>query len=531
MVYDSNMEQMQQAFVNPYFAMGVGMPQQMMPQPGGHPMGMPPNFANMPAPVPPGLSALYGACRAIYPAQANPLQVAAVLKYWLGGPDPLDYISMFANPGNPETGIPPHWHYVSFGLSDLHGDGRVHEMTPPNNPSGFGFELSFRLKKEIDESSPPTWPAAVMQSLAKYVFQSENLLCPGDHVSWHCSLDNSDSEIQHMLMTEDAQLGTVLTPFGPVTFIQIVGVCVSELQAAQKWNGPGLIDAMKGVEGAGGPWLVTDMRRGASIFELDPEVLESVEDGIAAEGSNLSGVTAKCSWTEKKPGSQDGRSESGEEIEEEESKQEKQSNSDSDGVLSKSLIASMGHEDDNDVNRSTLSPTASRSKVCSRSSRHSAMSVAKDDALTNLVAATSRMSFVSGHEASEAIELTETKFLPSVQIKLNLEAGILLPLVFRGRLKHGRHFTFKTVAGDLAITFMTEAVSGAYAKPEQPFALHGPWLQILIASDRVESLLGDLHELTTNPELLQLPKSFEWPDLNLSIVIAPEDLQVEEVGT
>ena len=45
----------------------------------------------------------------------------------LGGPDPLDYISMYANPGDPDKGVPPHWHYISFGLSDLHGDGRVHE--------------------------------------------------------------------------------------------------------------------------------------------------------------------------------------------------------------------------------------------------------------------------------------------------------------------------------------------------------------------------------------------------------------------
>ena len=45
----------------------------------------------------------------------------------LGGPDPLDYISMYANSGDQEQGIPPHWHYVTFGLSDLHGDGRVHE--------------------------------------------------------------------------------------------------------------------------------------------------------------------------------------------------------------------------------------------------------------------------------------------------------------------------------------------------------------------------------------------------------------------
>ena len=44
----------------------------------------------------------------------------------LGGPDPLDYISMYLNDGDEENNIPPHWHYVSFGLSDLHGDNRVH---------------------------------------------------------------------------------------------------------------------------------------------------------------------------------------------------------------------------------------------------------------------------------------------------------------------------------------------------------------------------------------------------------------------
>lgn len=32
----------------------------------------------------------------------------------LGGPDPLDYISMYANPGIPHENIPPHWHYIRF---------------------------------------------------------------------------------------------------------------------------------------------------------------------------------------------------------------------------------------------------------------------------------------------------------------------------------------------------------------------------------------------------------------------------------
>lgn len=31
---------------------------------------------------PPGLQAIYGECRRLYPDQANPLQVTAIVKYW-----------------------------------------------------------------------------------------------------------------------------------------------------------------------------------------------------------------------------------------------------------------------------------------------------------------------------------------------------------------------------------------------------------------------------------------------------------------
>ncbi|KXJ13276.1 Suppressor of fused-like [Exaiptasia diaphana] len=89
--------------------------------------GMPPPTI----PTPPGLEAIYSTLRRLYPDQPNPLQVTALVKYWIGGPDPLDFISMFGNPGNPMEGIPPHWHYVSSGLSDLHGDGRVHKLVGP----------------------------------------------------------------------------------------------------------------------------------------------------------------------------------------------------------------------------------------------------------------------------------------------------------------------------------------------------------------------------------------------------------------
>lgn len=64
----------------------------------------------------------------------------------------------------------------SFGLSDLHGDGRVHP--PPDrvvitagapSPSGYGLELTLRLSADTPHQ-PPLWPAALLQALARYIF-------------------------------------------------------------------------------------------------------------------------------------------------------------------------------------------------------------------------------------------------------------------------------------------------------------------------------------------------------------------------
>jgi suppressor of fused-like protein len=95
-------------------------------------------------------------------------------------------------------------------------------ISGPEGPSGFGFELTFRLKREDSDSSPPTWPAELMQGLARYVFQTGNILCPGDHVSWHVPLDNGESRLQHMLMAEDPQMSPVVSQCGKTQFVQVV---------------------------------------------------------------------------------------------------------------------------------------------------------------------------------------------------------------------------------------------------------------------------------------------------------------------
>lgn len=45
-------------------------------------------------------------------------------------------------------------------------------VTGTNEQSGYGLELTFRLKRQPGEINPPMWPASLMNSLARYVFQT-----------------------------------------------------------------------------------------------------------------------------------------------------------------------------------------------------------------------------------------------------------------------------------------------------------------------------------------------------------------------
>ncbi|KAE8749523.1 hypothetical protein FOCC_FOCC003788 [Frankliniella occidentalis] len=477
-------------------------------------MSFPPNILSV---TPPGLDSLYSLCRRVYPNQPNPLQVTALVKYWLGGPDPLDYISMYSHQGDAETKTPAHWHYISFGLSDLHGDGRVHEVSGNDSPSGFGFELTFRLRREPGETSPPTWPAALMQALAKYVFQSGNILCSGDHVSWHNALDNGESRIQHMLMTEDPVLGSLQTPLGQVTFIQIVGVCQEELQAAQRWNGKGMIDILKQTDGAGGPWLVTDMRRGESILELDVCVQEEIELGIETDGSDLSGVSARCSWVESDPdqvspcstdnedSGEGGNLKEGPAIKPENHNQSTKSHvgspippavSEEERIRIKSeLRKGLLSNRSKDSNDRLSSPFDSNGNSCRKNS------------------------FDDSSQGLESTELMRTRRLDGLHLTFNLESGLLLPLAIRGRVQHGRHFTFKSVLGDTAITLVASNVTGTFVTADNPFVAHGPWLQVLVSEDLAQQM-SESFELLTNE--ISLPKVFTWKGHKLAITIVAD---------
>lgn len=81
-----------------------------------------------------------------------------------------------------------------------------------------------------------------------------------------------------------------------------------------------------------------------------------------------------------------------------------------------------------------------------------------------------------------------------------LEAyNFCLPFLCRGRVKHGRHFTFKSVLGDTAITLVAPTVTGTLVDPEHPYVAHGPWLQVLIP-DELAQAMSESFEVFNNPE-------------------------------
>ena len=293
-----------------------------------------------------------------------------------------------------------------------------------------------------------------------------------------------------MLMTTDSQLKTISTPNGPVQFVQIVGITSDELLGAQHWNGCGVLEIMKRSPESGGPWLITNMRRGESIYDIDPLVADEIENGIETEGSNLSGVSAKISWQEVDPN-----------IIDYEASFTNESNIELESEMSCRITKDVSEQIKTTLKKGLLNTNCSVNDVMHQSN-------------------SDKTSFPGG-PSTDSAELYVTVKLPSLHITMNLESGALLPLALRGRLKHGRHFTFKSIVGNSAVTLVPPSVSGAFVDSSNPYATHGPWLQVYIPHNFIETMYSELSVLA-NPDEVSVPIVFKWPSRKLVITIVGE---------
>lgn len=65
-------------------------------------------------------------------------------------------------------------------------------------------------------------------------------------------------------------------------------------------------------------------------------------------------------------------------------------------------------------------------------------------------------------------------------------------IIFRGRIKHGRHFTFKALTGNATITFVASSVSGSLVSDEKPYVAEASWLQILVPDNFIDTMESSL---------------------------------------
>lgn len=177
-----------------------------------------------------GWQAITAVAEAAYPDQPAPLHYTTAVTYEEGGPDPLDGVSVYR-----ATEPMPHWHYVGYGLTDIY-DAEVTSVDDSGAElSGFGYELTLRVADEAaadPSGTPPAWPPALLQVIARHVVNSGEVFVPGSVVmSSNPLVQGVDTQITCLMFLADPDLKPTSTTSGEVRFVQAVGLTTDEAQA------------------------------------------------------------------------------------------------------------------------------------------------------------------------------------------------------------------------------------------------------------------------------------------------------------
>lgn len=161
---------------------------------------------------------LDAAVEAIYGDQ-KPQHYAPKLYYALGGEDPLDGISIYNDEKN------KCYHYVTYGFTELYDK----ENNDPD-VSGFGFELTFRLKYDRISETYPVWPVNLLQNIAKVTFAKGLVFDEFQTLTSGPIRLDPPTDITSILFMLDPELGALETENGAFKFLQIFGLTTAEAQ-------------------------------------------------------------------------------------------------------------------------------------------------------------------------------------------------------------------------------------------------------------------------------------------------------------
>ena len=163
----------------------------------------------------------------IYPNQ-EPKHYRTLIKYSLGGNDPLDAFSVY------DAG--DYYHFVTYGFSE------IYEKENDNEISGFGFELTYKLKKDekVDEDEIKCF-LGTLQTLARYVFETKNVFKANEYIYTGQSegIDlRQESNIVGFVTIRDTLAGSINSVNGKIDFIQLVGATLEEINQIIKKEKP-----------------------------------------------------------------------------------------------------------------------------------------------------------------------------------------------------------------------------------------------------------------------------------------------------
>lgn len=170
-----------------------------------------------------GWDAITEEAERIYPGQKDPKHYGALIKWRLGGPDPLDGISIYDG-GD-------YWHFVTYGLSELY-----EKESEDKEWSGYGMEFTFKLKKDKYENEEMEIKCicGLLQQIAKITFQNGEIFNPYEYLytGQTAGIDSKQiSNITGFITIPDTKFQTLNTENGRVDFVEFIGATDAELKA------------------------------------------------------------------------------------------------------------------------------------------------------------------------------------------------------------------------------------------------------------------------------------------------------------
>lgn len=213
----------------------------------------------------------------LYPDQEG-LFWGTILPYSLGGNEPLDGVEVYKS----EKGL-PHWHYVTYGFSEqgVYEDNEAEDNS--NIDSKFGFELTFRLKRDSDK--PPVWVVNLLQNLARHIFSTGDYFDAGHHLNCNGPIAlETNTKLTALGFCIDSELGEMDTCNGHVKFLQAVALTMDEMYGMMHWVGEKFLgELFKFI-----PYGIADLDRDSILNNT--EFKQILDRGVEQDGSSTAGL-------------------------------------------------------------------------------------------------------------------------------------------------------------------------------------------------------------------------------------------------